>query len=75
MRRYATANEGGTGLANSVRELAHEAHDVLSRPEFERGDAVDILLKIDRIIDEYGDAGSAPIGKWLENLRRQIEQS
>ncbi|MDB5352162.1 MAG: hypothetical protein JWN86_3409 [Planctomycetota bacterium] len=59
--------------SRSVTSLAHDARRVLTGPVNE-SETEELILRIERLQEEWREIPSAPIHAWLENLRRQVER-
>lgn len=71
--RKATSNS--TAMAVAIRDLAREAHRLLSAPAPDERAAEILLARIDRARRALVAPGSSPIARWLENLRREVEET
>jgi len=74
IKLYATSTEGGAVLANTVREVAHEAYRVLG-PRNDRSHAGVVLRKIDDLRLASHQTNESSLERWLKNLRDQVEKA
>lgn len=67
------ASDSGVMLAVAVRDLARDAHRVVSSEFGTEEEASEVLERIDRLRERYGDRPEAPLARWLESLRQRVE--
>jgi hypothetical protein len=63
------------GLAVSVRDLAHLAHQTLQDPSGGPHAARELTRRIARLQERFPHTLGNPLAVWLENLRRRVEQA
>jgi len=74
MRLETPVEERGITTSRSVTDLAQAARRILEGLGDE-ADAVELLMRIEGLEEEWRGAPSAPIHAWLSNLRRKVEHS
>jgi len=74
MRLETPVGESEVTTARSVATLAQDARRILAGMGDE-GEAVELLLRIEGLEEEWREAPSAPIHAWLNNLRRRVERA
>jgi hypothetical protein len=55
-----------------LRALARETYDVLAESPSDKGRFESLLRRIDEVRAEMNLGGSAPVSRWLDNLRREL---
>ena len=69
----AVTEDSGLILAATVRTLARDAHRVVSAEPGAVEEASEVLERIDRLREQYGNRPQTPLTRWLESLRQRVE--